>query len=395
VTRPLDGLRVLDVSAAIGAYCTRLLAGLGADVLKVEYPSGDELRRRPPFRDGASGPEASLVFAYYHAGKRGVTLDTRRDESVQLLEEVARTTDVVVMSPSRRQPLAGFDEDGLAVSWAPDDAVICSVTPYGLTGPYRHRRATHFVGYATSGGMHKIGPPEGPPVTIPGQQHWDEASAHAALAVLAALQNRARVGGQTIDISAHEVAATRDFAFDRYQMVGITQDRAGVIGYPPTGTWECRDGPFDVAAHQTRHWDAFLLMLDSPPELSAPALRDVLVRREIFDGLSETIRDLLADRSRTELVRKGQAVGLPCSVLNTPAEFVADEQLAAREYFVTLRGADGHDVRLPGAPFKSSSDLFSITRAAPGLGEHNADVYVSELGHTASELDAWKAADLV
>jgi crotonobetainyl-CoA:carnitine CoA-transferase CaiB-like acyl-CoA transferase len=243
--------------------------------------------------------------------------------------------------------------------------------------------------------MHKIGPPEGPPVTIPGQQHWDEASAHAALCVLAALQHRTRVGGQTIDIAASEVAVTRDFAFDRYDVMGMAQDRTVLIGYPPTGTWQCKDGPFDVAAHQTRHWDAFLRMLDSPPELSAPSLQDVLVRREIFDGLAETISGLLAERSRTELVRKGQEAGLPCSVLNTPAEFVVDEQLAARGYFVTLPAPDGGEVRMPGAPFKSSTELFSMTRGAPRLGEHNHDVYVAELGHTTRELDRLRDDDLV
>ena len=186
--------------------------------------------------------------------------------------------------------------------------------------------------------MHKVGPEAGPPVTIPAQQHWDEASAHAAVCILAALQNRAAVGGQTIDISAHEVAVTRDFAFDRYDVMGMTQARTVVIGYPPTGTWQCKDGPFDVAAHQTRHWTAFLRMLDDPAELSDPSLEDVLVRREIFDGLAETIAKLLANRNRGELVERGQAVGLPCSILNTPAEFIDDEQLAARNYFVTVRG---------------------------------------------------------
>src|SRR5262249_13536379 len=145
--RPLDETRVLDVSDAIGAYCTRLLAGLGADVIKVEPPTGDELRRRPPFRDGVEGDDASLVFAYYHAGKRGVTLDTRRRESVPLLRELAAGVDVVVASPSRRRPLAGFDDERLELAWATDDAVVCTVTPYGVTGPHRHWRATHFVAY--------------------------------------------------------------------------------------------------------------------------------------------------------------------------------------------------------------------------------------------------------
>jgi crotonobetainyl-CoA:carnitine CoA-transferase CaiB-like acyl-CoA transferase len=119
------------------------------------------------------------------------------------------------------------------------------------------------------------------------------------------------------------------------------------------------------------------------------------VRREVFDGLSETISRLLAERSRTELVPKGQEAGLPCSVLNTPAEFVVDEQLVARDYFVTLPAPDGGVVRAPGAPFKSSTELFSITRGAPRLGEHNHDIYVDELGYSAQQLDAWRADDVV
>jgi len=387
---------VLDVSDSLGAYCTRLLGGLGADVVKVEPPTGDELRRRPPFRDGDDGDDASLVFAYYHAGKRGITLDTRRPDSVPLLEELAATVDVVVASPSRRRPLAGLDEEHLALSWARLDAIVCVVTPYGLTGPHRHWRATHFVAYAASGCMHKIGPPEGPPVVIPGLQHWDDTGAHAAVSILAALRNRAAVGGQTIDISALEVGATRDFAFDRYDVEGMVFDRSVGVGYPPTGTWQCADGPFDVAAHQLRHWDAFLDMLDRPVELSDPSLQDVLVRREIFDGLQDAISKLMASRRRADLLERGQAAGLPCAVLNTPAEFVADEQLAAREYFVTVSGNQGGgEVRMPGAAFKSSPELFAITRAAPGLGEHNHEVFVGELGHSSDELAAWRDDGLV
>jgi crotonobetainyl-CoA:carnitine CoA-transferase CaiB-like acyl-CoA transferase len=392
---PLAGTRVLDVSDSLGAYCTRLLAGLGADVLKVERPAGDELRRRPPFRDGATGTDASLAFAYYHAGKRGLTLDATHGASDSLLAELGATADVVVISPTTRRPLAGFDASTRTLSWARDDAIVCAITPFGLTGPHRHRRATHFTAYAASGHMHRVGPPEGPPVVIPGQQHWDEAGAHATIAVLAALLQRDTVGGQSIDLSAHEVALTRDFVFDRYAVMGMAVDRSVIVGYPPTGTWQCRDGPFDVAAHQTRHWGAFLEMLDHPSELSDPSLADVLVRREIYDGLQEVIAALLAGRSRADLLERGQAAGLPCAVMHTPAEFVADEQLDERDFFVALCAQDGEAVRMPGAPFRSSPALFEITRSAPRLGEHNRDVYVDELGHTAEELRSWQDYGLV
>jgi crotonobetainyl-CoA:carnitine CoA-transferase CaiB-like acyl-CoA transferase len=123
-------------------------------------------------------------------------------------------------------------------------------------------------------------------------------------------------------------------------------------------------------------------------------LRDAVVRRDIFDGLESAIAGLFAERSRAELLERGQEAGLPCSLLNTPAEFVADEQLAARDYFVTVHDACG-DVRMPGAPFKSEPPMLAITRAAPRLGEHNEEVFVGELGHESGELAAWREDGLV
>jgi benzylsuccinate CoA-transferase BbsE subunit len=97
---PLAGQRVLDLSGALGAYCGKVLADLGADVLKLEQPCGDPMRHAPPLRALADGTEASLAFAYYHHNKRGLTLDWRRQDSLGLLSELAATTDVVLASPS-------------------------------------------------------------------------------------------------------------------------------------------------------------------------------------------------------------------------------------------------------------------------------------------------------
>jgi benzylsuccinate CoA-transferase BbsE subunit len=146
---PLEGIRTLDLSGAIGAYCTKLLADLGADVVKVEPPGGDELRGKPPFRDGVIGREASLAFAYYHANKRGITLDVTRDASLDLLAELGADADVIVLSPSPRARVAGFADGRL--SWAGAQAVVCSVTPFGLTGPYRNWRATNLINSAMGG----------------------------------------------------------------------------------------------------------------------------------------------------------------------------------------------------------------------------------------------------
>jgi crotonobetainyl-CoA:carnitine CoA-transferase CaiB-like acyl-CoA transferase len=393
---PLGGIRLLDLSDGIGAYCSRLLADLGADVVKLESPGGDPMRRRPPFGEGPDRPGDSLLFAAYHANKRGVTLDTQRDDAARVLEALGRRADVIVIAPTRRSPMRGLVVETGTLQWACPDAVVCAITPFGLTGPWRDLRATAFTAFAMSGGMHRVGPLAGPPVAIPGYITWDEAGIHAAVAVLAALEARSRVGGQLIDLSAHEVAAGKDYLVERYDVEAmVAWGRGPSVGYPPSGTWQCADGPFEVACHQVHHWDAFLAMLDHPDELSDPSLSDPVVRRSVFDGLEEDIAGLMRERSRADLFIKGQAVGLPCCPRYTPLEFVDDAQPRAREVFVPMTSAHLGTVRLPWAAFSSSPPLRSFRRPAPSLGQHNHQVYVDELGFGTDELAMWGKQGLV
>src|ERR1700756_55931 len=202
---PLGGVRVLDLSGQLGSYCGRLLADLGADVVKVELPEGDVLRHTPPYAGDHAGTERSLSFAYYHANKRGVVLDYRDPTTAALLSRLGANADVVIVTPTAREPVTGFDPVSGQLSWAGPAAVLCSITPFGLTGPYRTWRATHLTSHAMSGLMYIQGPVEGPPVVVPGQQLYDHVGTHAAVAVLAALRARPQAGGQLIDMSAHEV----------------------------------------------------------------------------------------------------------------------------------------------------------------------------------------------
>jgi crotonobetainyl-CoA:carnitine CoA-transferase CaiB-like acyl-CoA transferase len=382
----LEGVRVADLSGAIGAYATKLLGDLGADVVTVEPPGGDRLRFTPPLRDGTGPPEGSLVHAYLGSAKRGVTLDVARPEAVELLAPLGDWADVVVLSPTPRSRVVGFDPERAALEWARDDSVVCCITPFGLTGPYRRRRSTHFVSYAMGGGMHRSGPPEGPPVAVPERQLWESVGAHAAVCVLAALWARPRIGAQFVDLSVHEVAASRDDVLDRYDVGMAEWGRHVGVGLPPTGTWRCRDGDFDVAAYTDRHWQAFLEMLDHPEELAAPALADMTVRRQIFDGLVPLIESLMASRSREDLLVRGQAAGLPCGLLNTPSAFVRDEQVRARGVFVPTTKAGVGTFLVPGPGFRAAPPLHSPHRPAPTLGEHT-DELARELGVSRTRLD--------
>ena len=131
---PLDGIRVLDLSGPVGSYGGRLLADAGADVVKVELPAGDELRRQDPFAGGRSDPERSLTFAYYHANKRGIVLDYRRAETLGVLAELGANADVVLLTP----PVTGFDPKTRELSWAAPDASRLRGYPVRAHRPLPH-----------------------------------------------------------------------------------------------------------------------------------------------------------------------------------------------------------------------------------------------------------------
>jgi crotonobetainyl-CoA:carnitine CoA-transferase CaiB-like acyl-CoA transferase len=244
--------------------------------------------------------------------------------------------------------------------------------------------------------MHWVGELDGPPLAGPGQLAWDEAGIHAAFGIVSALFGRDRFGGQLLDLSVHEVGVTKDYLLERYDRGRLGEwGRSVGVGIPPTGTWMCADGPFAISAFQQRHWPAFLAMLDNPETLSEPALEDQMVRREIFDGLQELIAELLAGRSRIELFEKGQAAGLPCAPVNSPGDFVVDPQPLARRAFASTPDEHGAAITIPWRWCHSSTEMLRLTRPAPGLAEHNSEIYLQELGFSDEHLREWIEDGLV
>ncbi len=393
---PLTGCRVLDLAGPIGAYCTKLLADLGCDVVKIEPPEGDAMRNHPPFVGEADAAE-SAVFVSYHASKRGITLDAGRVEARPLLEALAKGRDVVVISPTRRTPVAGFDRVARSLDWVPADCIVASITPFGLDGPMKDMRVTPFLSFAIGGAMHWVGAKDGPPLAAPGQLAWDEAGLNAAFGIAAALFGRERVGGQFLDLSVHEVQAGKDMVLERYDVSrpGEWGGRFAGVGVPPTGRWQCVDGLFGIAAFQEHHWQNFLTMMDNPEDLAAPSLNDPVVRRLIFDGLEDVIGDLVAERSRLDLFARGQASGVPCAPVNSPRDFVEDPQPVARGLFASPVVDGRPPVTIPWRWCTAQPDLIHLRRPAPTLGEHNVEVYVDELGFSEAQVTNWKAERLV
>jgi crotonobetainyl-CoA:carnitine CoA-transferase CaiB-like acyl-CoA transferase len=393
---PLSDIRVLDLSGRIGAYCSKILADLGADVLKVELPAGDRLRFVPPQRDGRSGPESGLSFAYYHHNKRGITLNWERNEAQPLLVELAASADVVLASPKgERQRLTGFVDTPPSLSWVSGNVLTCFITPFGLTGPYRDWRATPFTSFAMSGYMHPVGPPEGPPLAMPGQQLYDEAGIWAAFLVQTVLRSPPNLRAQVIDHSVHEIGLFNKLAKEQYSLSRRIATRATNFGPPPGGIWKCSDGLLDIAAHAAHHWDIFVDLLGRPDALSDPIYRDREMRIQLFDLLREVIAGELSHRSAKQLVKAGQSAGLPCALMQTGAQFVQDEQARSRGFFIgsCREGTGSFDI--PGPPFLSAPPLISYRKSAPTLGEANEELYVRELGHSVSDLERWRSDGLI
>ncbi len=382
VTLPLDGVRVLDLSGPLGSYASRLLADIGADVVKVEPPAGDDLRHQPPFAGDRQHPENSLAFAYYHANKRGIVLDIGRPEAAGTLAELAVGADVILIAPGPRTLVTGFDPVRRELSWAGQDAVICSITPFGLTGPYRDWRATHLTSYALSGLMYPHGPVAGPPVVIPGRQAYDHVGAHAAIAVLAALRARPEVGGQFIDLSAHEILGHSLFDLHRYTSSLNLQRRAELKRGVQGGKWACRDGLVEFTVSTDKHWTGLVELLGNPDELSDPALAHPVARDKDAARILSVLENLIAGIGREDFISRGQQLGVPCALVNTVGQFTADPQPRSRGFFIKRPLADLADladlgeVELPGRPFLTTRPVLEpYRRPAPRLGEHDvADI---------------------
>jgi crotonobetainyl-CoA:carnitine CoA-transferase CaiB-like acyl-CoA transferase len=364
---PLQGIRVLEVSTVLGAYCGRLLADAGADVVKLELPGGDALRRQPPFAG-----DTSLAFAYYHANKRSVIADYQDEASLPQLRALAAQCDVIIASPTATHPIAGFDPASRTFSWAPDGAVACFVTPFGLTGPHRHWRATHLTSYALSGLMFEQGPVAGPPVVIPGQICYDHAGTHAAVCVLAALRERPREGGQAIDLSAHEVL-TQSF----YSLYIYTSADEIARPNPPgqgssVGIWKCRDGLVQVVLSTDKHWFGLVELLGRPAALTDPTWGNPQVRGPFEDKIVEVVTPLIAAMSRQEFVSAGQRLGVPCAFVNTVGDFVKDEQPRSRGFFVPQALPGMAEFDSPGRPFASTVPLLEPHRRPAPVSDHTA-----------------------
>ena len=376
----LDGIRVLECGEfAAAPYAAKLLAHLGADVVKIEPPAGDPVRHRGPFPAKKPHPERGGLHLYLDQAKRSVVIDSSRSADRARFRKLVAKADVVIAngSPGSLEK-RGLTYDGLRE--ANPRIVVTTITPFGLTGPRRDWTAVEIV-EAAAGGWLYISPgalrdPSLPPLKAFGQQADFQGGVHAAIATLGALFARQRTGrGQHVDVNVQAaIASNLEMNFMHWTYARRVASRLGQRALGPWGIIQLADGPFFVVCVEEDQWQRLADYLGRPEWTQWEIFADRLVRAQNGDVLmpllEQALSHLACERAYVEL----QERRIPCSPIFDMAMLLRSEHLRARDFFVKVDHPDAGPLVYPGAPFRFSRTPWRAIRPAPRLGEHTAEV---------------------
>ena len=400
--QPLTGYRVLDLSGPMGVYCGKLMADMGADVIKVEPPGGDPMRRIGPFVHDDPHPDRSLHWLHFNTNKRSITLDITTPEGADLFLRLARKADVVLET---FQP-GYLDSLGLGYGDLSDlnpGLVYVSITAFGQTGPYRDFKASDLIGFAMGGYMYVTGWPHTPPTRLWGSQAYHTASNRAFIALLLALYNRLNTGqGQQVDVSMQEaVAATTEHVNIAYIYEGTPAVRCGFRhGGQVMATWRCKDGYASITTNNRQAWDdlrAWMAEDGMVGDLMEEKYDDRLILRGEYSGhIEELIESWSMLHTRQEITESGQARHHPWGPVAAPTDLLENPQLQARGFLIEVEHPEvGRTFIYPGAPYKLSRSPWKLRTTAPQIGQHNFEVYHGELKLPLDELAALVTAGAI
>jgi len=379
---PLNGVRILDLSNPMGQYCGKMLAMLGADVIKVEPHGGDPSRKMGPFFNSETHPEKSLHWFYYNACKRGVTLDLETNEGKERLRQLAAASDILMeTNPPGYMGSMGLGYEDLRQ--ANPRLIYASITPFGQTGPWRDFKSSDLVGTGLGGLLYVCGWPDLPPVRMYGEQAYHLASLHGATAMLIALYQRHQTGaGQYVDVALHEcIPPSLMSTIPTYVETGEINKRKGDRrNLPANGIFPCLDGYVDMRLRNHR-WSDFAAWLDShgmAADLMEEKWKDPWFRieKESLKHIDAVLAEFTRTKTKQELYEQGVKRGLEAAPTNSPADIARDPQLLAKKFFAPVRHDElGKDLPYMRASFVlSKSPIPPITRA-PLIGEHNREIF--------------------
>ena len=403
-SKALLGVKILEFCTTVsGAYCAKLMADLGAEVIKIEPPGiGDGARRKPPFLKDEAHPEKSGLFMYINTSKFGITLDPEKPEGNKIFKQLVKNVDILIEDhqPGEMERMGlGYD----ALKQINPGLIMTAITPFGQTGPYKDYKAYQLNISQMSGQgylLPMIAPNlERPPVKVGGNSGNFDPGLVASIAVMAALFYKGKTGkGQYIGMSKMEAL----MSMQRVESVtfpnsGVNMSRAGMAQRrTPDGVMPCKDGYVVVVTPEEHQWKSFMKLIGDPPWAAEEWCQNRIQRVENVDRIKEPVLEWMKDHTKEEIFRKGQALSVPVAPMNTAKDVVESPQFNARNFFVeTEHPAVGKIKKFPSSPYRFSKTPWEIGRPAPLLGEHNEDIYCGRLGYTIQDLKEFKESEII
>ncbi len=379
--RGLEGVRVLELgNMASAAYATKLIGDLGAEVIKIEEPGGDQARARGPFPQGVADPEKSGTFLALNTNKRSVTLDlVHRTQDVTTLQRLVTDSDILIHNyPPQQMRVLGIDYD--TFRQLNPRLVMCSITPFGLTGPHKDYHAYEITS-AHGGGWAWLSPgasdrPDLPPLKASGHQSDLQAGLTAAMVSMAAYARGLDTGqGEHIDLSVQEyVASFLEQNFVYYTYMEQVASRLGQRLIYPWGMFQCQDGLIFVVNVEQDQWLRMVELMGNPEWASWEIFQDPFMRAQNWDVLKPYLDEWMQGWKVEELFKVGQERRICFAPVYSMEQLPQQKQLQERNIFVEVTHPKAGTLTHLGPPYRIKDDWWQIIRPAPLLGEHTQEV---------------------
>ncbi|MBM4406376.1 MAG: CoA transferase [Chloroflexi bacterium] len=403
----LAGTLVIELGEVYSApFAGKLLADLGADVIKIEsLPKGDPARSMPPFArspsPGAGPRDTSLMFAWLNANKRSVALNLRTITGRKLLKGLLAKADIFLHN---KQPK---DLEALGLTYEELHAqfprlVVASVTPYGQTGPYRNRKAypstaLHMTGASWYTPQH-VDALDEPPLSLPGRPAAVMGGLAVAMGALTAIVSRKVTGqGSHVDVSETEsVMPTQSTPVNRFSFDGMVEPRnERIYGIGPFDFFRVKDGWTSIFLVQDAHWNRLVKLMGDPDWSKDPIFKDRRTRAQYKEDVTALMQPWLLEQTNEDFYVKAQAADLPIGPARTIDKTLTDPQFVSRRIFRKARHPATGDMAYLRPPYLTPSLPWQTPAPSPRLGQHTSAVLMSTLGLSRRQLTTLAAQGVI
>jgi len=391
----LEGIRVLDFTGSVsGPACSMFLADAGAEVIKIERPvRGDDSRLFPPFQGGLSGS-----FITLQRGKKGIALNMKTEEGIEVFKELLKVSDVVVenMTPGTLARL-GLDYENMKK--LKDDIILCSISGYGQTGPLSSLPGYDSVIQAMSGLMSVTGFPDGPPTRVGSLITDITSGVFGALGICMALYYREKTGkGNHVDVSMLDVSITLlDANMLTYTIEHLEPTRNGnrLKYITPFDTFHCSDGDVLIICGNETNFGALAEVIEMPELKDDPRFKDNPSRTQYEPKLKAIIEEWTSRRTRQEVLGAMLPMGVPVAPVNKVSEALEMEQTKERGMLQEIDQPGAGKMTICGPTLKVPEAPLRIQGPAPLLGQHTKEVLSTILGYDSKRIDKLESQGVI